>query len=44
MVDFILQLASVTEQPVTLEELMADPDDDGQRGGGERGGAAVTEA
>jgi trigger factor len=28
VVDFILQLASVTEQPMTPEELMKDPDDD----------------
>jgi trigger factor len=28
VVDFILQLASVTDQPMTPEELMKDPDDD----------------
>jgi trigger factor len=28
VVDFILQMASVTDQPVTPEELMKDPDDD----------------
>jgi trigger factor len=28
VVDFILQLASVTDQPMTPEELMKDPDDE----------------
>jgi trigger factor len=28
VVDFILQLAKVTDQPVTPEELMRDPDDE----------------
>ena len=29
MVDFIVQMATVTEQTVPVEELMRDPDDDG---------------
>ncbi len=28
MVDFILQMATVTEQSVPVEELLRDPDDD----------------
>jgi trigger factor len=43
VVDFILQLASVSEQPVTPEELMKDPDDDVAAAGpaGEPGGTAA---
>jgi trigger factor len=33
VVDFILQMASVTEQTVAVEELMRDPDDDGEPAG-----------
>ncbi|HEX5796716.1 MAG TPA: trigger factor [Geminicoccaceae bacterium] len=34
VVDFILQMATVTEQSVSAEELMRDPDDDGRPGAG----------
>ena len=34
VVDFILQMANVTERQVTPEELMADPDAEGRGGGG----------
>jgi trigger factor len=34
VVDFILQLASVTEQPMTPEELMRDPDDEADAAAG----------
>jgi trigger factor len=37
VVDFILQLASVTEQPVTPEELMRDPDDETDAAGSPAG-------
>jgi trigger factor len=41
VVDFILQLASVSEQPMTPEELMKDPDDEAAAGApAEPGGAA----
>jgi trigger factor len=33
VVDFVLQLASVTDQPVTPEELMKDPDDEADASG-----------
>jgi trigger factor len=37
VVDFILQLASVTEQPMTPEELMKDPDDEADAAGSPAG-------
>ena len=36
VVDFILQMASVTEQPMTPEELMKDPDDEADAAAGRR--------
>ena len=33
VVDFILQMATVTEQSVSVEELMRDPDEDADRAG-----------
>ena len=46
VVDFILQLASVTDQPMTPEELMRDPDDEADAAAGppaEAAGADVSE-
>jgi trigger factor len=44
VVDFILQLASVTDQPMTPEELMKDPDDEADAGRpAEPAGAAASE-
>ena len=43
VVDFILQMANVSERQVTPEELMADPDAEA-RGGGERGRRPSNEA
>ena len=46
MVDFILQLASVSERQVTPEELMAEPDTDpaSEAAAGAAAAAAVKEA
>jgi trigger factor len=41
VVDFILQLANVTEQPMTPEELMKDPDDEAAAGPADQPGAAA---
>jgi trigger factor len=41
VVDFILQMATVTEQSVSAEELMRDPDDDALPGAGAAASGAV---
>jgi trigger factor len=44
VVDFILQLASVTDQPMTPEELMKDPDDEADAAAGPPAEAAGADA
>jgi trigger factor len=44
VVDFILQLASVTDQPMTPEELMKDPDDEADAAAGPSAEAAGPDA
>jgi len=43
VVDFILQMASVTDQPVTPEELMKDPDDENPPADASSPGAAAAQ-